>query len=55
MVLAKLKILTVFAMIMKLMRMEYVMNGDWFYTAEYSIFNDGGKASQRSPPHSLTR
>ena len=31
------------------------MNGDWFYTAEYGNFVDGGKATQRSQPDNLTR
>ena len=28
------------------------MNGDWFYMAEYSVFDDGGKTTQRSPADS---
>ena len=29
---------------------EIWMNGNWFYMAEYSVFDDGRKATQRSPP-----
>ena len=25
------------------------MNGDWFYTATYDKFGDGGKTTHRSP------
>ena len=34
---------------------EICMNGDWFYTAEYGNFGDGGKATQISPPKKLTQ
>ena len=34
---------------------EIWMHGSWFYTAQYGVFSDSGKALQRSPPDNLTR
>ena len=31
------------------------MYGDWFYTTEYGIFGEGGKATKRSPADNLTQ
>ena len=33
---------------------EIWMNGDWFYTTEFRVFNDGGRAIERSPTDNLT-
>ena len=30
------------------------MHGDWFYTTDYAIFGHEVKATERSPPGSLT-
>ena len=32
---------------------EMWMNEDWFYMTAYANFDDGGKATQRSPPDNL--
>ena len=34
---------------------ETWMYGNWFYTANYGTFGNGGKATQRSPPDNLTQ
>ena len=34
---------------------ETWMHGDWFYTTDYGIFGHEVKATERSPPDSLTR
>ena len=34
---------------------EIWMNGDWFYTGTYAVFNSGGKPTRRSPPHKFTQ
>lgn len=31
------------------------MQGDWFYITKSGTFGDGSKASERSPPESLTQ
>ena len=33
---------------------ETWMHGDWFYTTNYGIFDDGRKATKRSPQDNLT-
>ena len=34
---------------------ETWMKRHWFYTTKYGVYGDGGKATERSPPNSLTR
>ena len=34
---------------------EIWMYVDWFYSTNYGLFGDGGKATKRSPPYNLTR
>ena len=34
---------------------ETWMYGDWFCTANYDVFGNGGKTTERSPPDNLTR
>ena len=31
------------------------MNGDWFYTVQYDVFDDDGNATLRSAPENITR
>ena len=60
MVLARLKIfilkkrITVFVVILVLNADEIWMNGNWFYTTEFRVFGDGGRATERSPTDNLT-
>ena len=34
---------------------ETSIYGDWLYTTDYGIFGHEAKATERSPPHNLTR